>query len=60
MKQEKKEDRKLDLQSLPIRSASRFFSWIGLFLCSLAVGNAYAEDYFDRITVASNGRFDAV
>ena len=56
MKQEKKEDRKLDLQSLPIRSLSRFFSWIGLFLCSLAAGNAYADDYFDRITVASNGR----
>ena len=29
---------------------------MGLFLCYIAVANAYAGDYFDRITVASNGR----
>ena len=56
MKLEKTEDRKLNLQSLWIGSLSRLVSWIGLFLCYLSVGNAYADDYFDRITVASNGR----
>ena len=56
MELEKKEDGKLDLQSLRIGSLSRLFSWMGLFLCYLSVGSAYADDYFDRITVASNGR----
>ena len=56
MKQEKKEDRKPDFQSVSASSLGRVFIWIGLFLCYLAVGNAYTDDYFDRITVASNGR----
>ena len=56
MRQEKKEGRKSVPQSLSIGGLSRLLSWIGLFLCYLAVGNAYTNDYFDRITVASNGR----
>ena len=56
MRQEKKEGRKSVPQSLSIGGLSRLLSWIGLFLCYLAVDNAYADDYFDRITVASNGR----
>ena len=56
MKLEKKEDGKFDLQFLWIGSLSRLFSWMGLFLCYLSVCNANADDYFDRITVASNGR----
>ena len=56
MRQEKKEDRRSVRQSLSISGLSRLLSWIGLFLCYLGVGNAYADDYFDRITVASNGR----
>ena len=56
MRQKKKEDRRLNLQSLSIGSLPQLFSWIGLFLCYLTVGNAYTDDYFDRITVASNGR----
>ena len=56
MRQEKKEGRKSVPQSLSIGGLSRLLSWIGLFLCYLAAGNAYADDYFDRITVASNGR----
>ena len=56
MKQQKKDDRKINLQSLSVGSLSQLFGWIGLFLCHLAVGTAYADDYFDRITVASNGR----
>ena len=31
-------------------------SWIVLLFCCVTVGNTYADDYFDRITVASNGR----
>ncbi len=34
----------------------RFFGGIGLLLCYLAVESVCADDYFDRITVASNGR----
>ena len=56
MRQEKKEGRRSVRQSLSIGGLSRLLSWIGLFLCYLGVGNAYADDYFDRITVASNGR----
>ena len=56
MRQEKRAARKLNFQFLSFGSLSRFFNWIGLFLCYLAVGNVYADDYFDRITVASNGR----
>ena len=56
VRQKKKEGRKPEIQSLSIGKLSRFFGWIGLFLCYLAVGTAYADDYFDRITVASNGR----
>ena len=56
MRQKEKVGKKLNLQSLSIGSLSQLLSWIGLFLCYVAVGNAYADDYFDRITVASNGR----
>ena len=56
MKQQRRDDRTLNLQSLSIRSLSQLFGWIGLFLCHLAVDTAYTDDYFDRITVASNGR----
>ena len=56
MRQEKRAARKLNFQFLSFGSLSRLVCWMGLFLCSLAAGNAYAEDYFDRITVASNGR----
>ena len=56
MKLQKKTDGKPDLQSFWIGSLTQLFSWIGLFLCYLSVGTAYADDYFDRITVASNGR----
>ena len=56
MRQEKKEGRRSVRQSSSISGLSRLLSWIGLFLCYLGVGNAYADDYFDRITVASNGR----
>ena len=52
----KKEGRKSEIQSLSIRGWSRFFGWIALFLCSLAAVSASADDYFDRITVAANGR----
>ena len=56
MRQEKKEGRRSVRQSLSIGGSSRLLSWIVLFLCYLGVGDAYADDYFDRITVASNGR----
>ena len=56
MKRAKKADRKLDLQSISIGSRSQLFSWISLFLCCLSMNSAYADDYFDSITVASNGR----
>ena len=56
MRQKKKAGKKLNLQSISIGGLSRLFSWIGLFLCYVVVGNSYADDYFDRITVASNGR----
>ena len=56
MRQEKIESRKPENQFLSIGGLSQWFGWIGLFLCYLAVGSAYADDYFDRITVASNGR----
>ena len=56
MRQEKKQGRRSVRQSSSISGSSRLLSWIGLFLCYLGVGNAYADDYFDRITVASNGR----
>ena len=56
MKHAKTEDRNLGLRSLWIGNLSRSLSWIGLFLCYLAAINTYADDYFDRVTVASNGR----
>ena len=56
MSQGKKVRIKFNLQSMSIGRLSQLFSWIGLFLCYLAVGNAYTDDYFDRVTVASNGR----
>ncbi|MCZ6679638.1 MAG: tetratricopeptide repeat protein [Candidatus Poribacteria bacterium] len=34
----------------------RLFGWMGSVLCCLIAGRADAEDYFDRITIASNGR----
>ena len=56
MKQERTEGRKPEIQFLSVGGLPQWFGWIGVFLCYLAVGNAYADDYFDRITVASNGR----
>ena len=56
MREEKRAYRKFNFQSLSFGSLSRLVCWMGLFLCYLAVANAYAGDYFDRITVASNGR----
>ena len=56
MRKKQKAGGKLDLQSLSMGSPCRLFSWICLFLFSLATDPAHAEDYFDRITVASNGR----
>lgn len=44
------------LQSLSVDRVSHCLAWIGVFLSYLAVSTVYAEDYFDRITVASNGR----
>ena len=56
MREKQKPGGKLYLQPLFIGSLCRLFSWICLFLCYLAVDTAHADDYFDRITVASNGR----
>ena len=56
MRQEKKEGRKPEIQSLSISGLLRWFGWIGLLLCFMAAVNASADDYFNRITVASNGR----
>ena len=56
MGQEEKVGRNSEFQSLSTSRLAQFFGWIGIFLCYLAVGNAYADDYFDRVTVASNGR----
>ena len=54
--QEKIEDNKHEPRSLSVDSGFRLFSWMGLLLCYWTVGKAYADNYFDRITVASNGR----
>lgn len=56
MSQAKIEANKYEPRSLSVDSAFRLFSWMGLLLCCLTVGKAYADNYFDRITVASNGR----
>ena len=56
MRQKKKEDRKPKIQSVSIGRLSRLFGWIGLLLCFIAVVDASADNYFDKITVASNGR----
>ena len=56
MRQQKKQGGKPEIQSLSINKLSRLFGWIGLLLCYLAVGSVSADDYFDTITVASNGR----
>ena len=56
MKQTKKGGKQLEIQSLSIGELFRLRGWICLFLCCLAAGNIYADDYFDRVTVASNGR----
>ena len=56
MKQKKKEGRKAEIQSSSIGGLSRPFGWICLSLFYLAVGTVCADNYFDRITVASNGR----
>ena len=49
VRQERREGRKPDVQL-------QFFGWIALVLCWLGVGSVCAADYFDKITVASNGR----
>ena len=56
MKQKQKEDEMLTLQSLSVDRVSQCLAWIGVFLSYLAASNTYADDYFDRVTVASNGR----
>ena len=56
MGQKKKESRKPRIQSVSIGESSRLFGCIGLLLCFIAVVGASADDYFDKITVASNGR----
>ena len=56
MKQQKNENNKLTTRSLSINNSSQLLSWIALVLCCLTAGNSYADNYFDRITVASNGR----
>ena len=56
MREEKRAARKLNFQFLSFGSLSRLGCWMGLLLCYLAVGNADTDDYFDRITGASNGR----
>ena len=56
MRQGKKVGMKFNFQPISIGSLSQLFSWMGLFLCYFGVGNAYTDDYFDRVTVASNGR----
>ena len=56
MKQKKKEGRKAEIQSSSIGGLSRPLGWICLSLCYLAIGTVCADNYFDRITVASNGR----
>ena len=56
MRQEKKEGRKPEIQSVLIDGMFRFFGWIGLLLGFTVVAGASADDYFDKITVASNGR----
>ena len=56
MRQQKKVGKKPDLQSISVGRVSRLLCWIGLFLCYVVARDTYADDYFDRITVASNGR----
>ncbi len=56
MRQKKKVGRKPEIQSISIGGLSRLFGWIGLLLCFIAGVDAFADDYFDRITVTSNGR----
>ena len=56
VREEKRAARKLNFQFLSFGSLSRLVCWTGLLLCYLAVSNADTDDYFDRITVASNGR----
>lgn len=55
MKQ-KKEGRQSEIQSSSISGLSQLFGWIVLFLSPLAAVSADTDDYFDRITVAANGR----
>lgn len=55
MRQKKKEGRKPRIQPVSIGESSRLFGCIGLLLCFITVVGASA-DYFDKITVASNGR----
>ncbi len=56
MRKEKIEDRKPEIPFLSIGRLSQWFGWICLFLCYSAAKTAYTDDYFDRVTVASNGR----
>lgn len=57
MNQEKKVNTNPDPKSLSAEGLSQaMVSWIVLLFCCVTVGNTYADDYFDRITVASNGR----
>ena len=56
MREKQKTGGKLYLQPLSMGSLCRLFSWICVFLFSLVIDTVHAEDYFDGITVASNGR----
>ena len=56
MRQKKKEGRKPKIQSASIGGWFRLYGCVGLLLCHIAAVGASADDYFDKITVASNGR----
>ena len=56
MRVKKKEGRNPKIQSVSIGRLSRLFGLIGLLLGFIAVVGASADDYFDKVTVASNGR----
>ena len=56
VRKDKTEGKNPGTQFLSIGRLSQWCAWIGVFLSCLAVSNTWADDYFDRITVASNGR----
>ncbi len=56
MREKRRVGRNSSAHSLPINGLSHLFGWIGLLLCYLAVEGVCADNYFDNITAASNGR----